>query len=359
MARKNMGKVKRYRRSFYTGPQRFKRAAAGVLVVALLFVAGWLIGPAVIDFGTSTWYKIKWGGADVSSSQPQITPVPEATQAPEPTAVPTVEPAVTLGEGQWAFVSITSVKDAQQAAATAGNLAAQGVKYAVLPLKDSQGYVYYQSGVEAAQSSISATTYDAAAAADALKAVGITPVGSICTFKDPLAPNANRSMAVLYQNTDYFWLDAARDAGGKPWLNPYSDEAAAYISALIAEARSMGYEQLLLSGVQFPGTAGRDKANFGETGGLDMSQRLAAVLAQWQQGGICWVEYPLEVAAAGADSPVTGAAPAQLGVQNLLLRADGDLDEEAEARLQATITAAKDGGVGNVAVVRGDQITLQ
>ena len=34
MARKNMGKVKRYRRSFYSGGQQVRRILAGVLALA-------------------------------------------------------------------------------------------------------------------------------------------------------------------------------------------------------------------------------------------------------------------------------------------------------------------------------------
>ena len=357
--RKNLGKVKRYRRSFYSGPQRAKRVVGGILLLAALFLAGWLIGPAVIDFGTSTWYRLKRGGDPPAASQPAETPAPGPAASPEPSPEPTPQPVQPAGEGGWAFVGITSVKNAETAAATAEQLAQRGVRYAVLPLKDSQGYVYYPSTVEAAQGGIAATTFDAAAAAAAMRAAGVTPVGAICAFRDPIAPNANRSMAVRYQDTDYFWLDAARDAGGKPWLNPYSDEAAGYIGALIAEARQLGYEQIWLSGVQFPGVSGRDRANFGDTGGLSMAERLRQVLAQWQEGGVCWVEYPAAVAAAGAESPVTGASPAELGVQNLVLRADASLGEEGAAQLAGAVEAAKAGGVANVAVVQGDTFTLQ
>lgn len=357
--RKNLGKVKRYRRSFYSGPQRAKRIAGGAVLLAALFLAGWLIGPAVIDFGTSTWYRLKRGGEPAPSSQPAETPAPQATASPEPTPQATPQPMQAVGEGGWAFVGITGVRDAAAAAATAQQLAQQGIKYAVLPLKDSQGYVYYPSGAPAAQGSIAATTFDAAAAAAALRDAGITPVASICAFRDPIAPNANRTMAMRYQDTDYFWLDAARDAGGKPWLNPYSEEAVGYIGALIAEARGMGYEQIWLTGVQFPGVAGRDKANFGDTGGLSMGERLAQVISTWQEGGVCWVEYPLEVAAAGAESQVLGASPAELGVKNLALRADTALSEEDSDRLAETVRAAKEGGVSNVAVVQGDTFALQ
>ena len=352
MAKKNLGKVKRYRRSFYSRGQQARRILGAVLALAALFAAGWLIGPAVIDFGTSTWYSLKEGGG-ASSGASQPASEPQATPAPEPTPAPALSPE----DGGWAFVSISGLSSAEQAAATAQSLAAEGMRYAVVPCKYSQGYVYYQSGAAAAQSSISATTFDAAAVA-ALKDAGLTPVAAICAFRDPLAPYADRSLAVRYQDTDYFWLDAAADAGGKPWLNPYSDAAVGYITALIDEVRAMGFEQVWLTGVQFPTTAGRDKANYGDTAGVSMGQRLAQVLSAWQAGGDCWVEYPLSEVLAGSDSQLLGASCAQLGVKNLAIRVDEAVTGEQQPLLDAAVAELKAGGVANIALVQGDSFTL-
>ena len=352
MAKKNLGKVKRYRRSFYSRGQQARRILGAVLALAALFAAGWLIGPAVIDFGTSTWYSLKEGGG-ASSGASQPASEPQATPAPEPTPAPALSPE----DGGWAFVSISGLSSAEQAAATAQSLAAEGMRYAVVPCKYSQGYVYYQSGAAAAQSSISATTFDAAAVA-ALKDAGLTPVAAICAFRDPLAPYADRSLAVRYQDTDYFWLDAAADAGGKPWLNPYSDAAVGYITALIDEVRAMGFEQVWLTGVQFPTTAGRDKANYGDTAGVSMGQRLAQVLSAWQAGGDCWVEYPLSEVLAGSDSQLLGASCAELGVKNLAIRVDEAVTGEQQPLLDAAVAELKAGGVANIALVQGDSFTL-
>ena len=165
-------------------------------------------------------------------------------------------------------------------------------------------------------------------------------------------------MAVRYQDTDYFWLDAAADAGGKPWLNPYSEGAAGYITALIDEVRAMGFEQVWLTGVQFPTTAGRDKASYGDTAGVSMGQRLAQLLAGWQAGGDCWVEYPLSEVLAGSESQLLGADCAALGVENLAIRIEEALTEEQQPLLDAAVTELKAGGVANIALVQGDSFTL-
>lgn len=369
MAKKNLGKVKRYNHSFYTGHHKTKRAAGIGVMLAVLFVLGWLAGPAVVDFGTRTWYEMKKAAqsraqAAQTPSGPESGPeepsIPESSsqlsETPQETPAPTKEPVQNTGEGGWAFVTVTAAKDAQQAAQTAEQLAEQGVKYAVLPFKDGQGHVYYASQVEAAQPAISSTTFDPAAAAQELRKKGITPVASISVFRDPAAALADREMAVRYQNSEYLWLDAARDQGGKPWLNPASAKAVQYNVDLIAEAKSLGYDQVWLAGLQFPPAAGRQKANFGDTGERSMSQILADDLALFSQQADCWVELPLSEAAKGEESPLLGAAPAALGIQRLVLHTDEAPDPE---QLTAVVQAAKDGGVSIVALLEGNEFQLQ
>ncbi len=360
MAKKNMGKVKHYSRSFYTGGQRAKQIAGTLVVLLVLFLVGWLAGPAVIDLGTSTWYKIKNGGSNEPKEPiPVSSTVPEETEQPQETPEPEQpEPVAAVpGEGGWAFVSVTAAQNGEQAAQTAAQLAQQGVKYAVFPFKDAQGYVYYQSRVETAKASVSSTTFDPAAAAAAFKEAGITPVASICTFKDPLAPAVNRNMAVKYQDQDYLWLDRARDKGGKPWLNPASPEAVAYIADLIEEATELGYPEVWLSNLEFPPETGRGKANFGP-GMKDrsMDKVLADALAVFSEKAVCWVEYPLNEVARGAENPKLGAEPAALGVQRLVLHTDEAPDAEL---LDTVIGAARAGGVETVALLEGDQVLLQ
>ena len=193
MAKKNLGKVKRYRRSFYTGRQRAARIIGGAVALVALFVAGWLVGPAVINFGTSTWYSIMRDDSEKtpastsqSVSQPESTGTESQSQAasePQPTAQPQAEDDMT--QGSWAFVDPASLTGADAAAQLASQLAGEGVRYAVVTLKDSTGSVYYASALEAAASSLSTTQIDGAAVASALKAEGIVPVAGVCAFQDP------------------------------------------------------------------------------------------------------------------------------------------------------------------------------
>lgn len=364
MAKKNLGKVKRYRRSFYTGRQRAARIIGGAVALVALFVAGWLVGPAVINFGTSTWYSIMRDDSEktpASTSQsvspPESTGTESQSQAasePQPTAQPQTEDDMT--QGSWAFVDPASLTGADAAAQLASQLAGEGVRYAVVTLKDSTGSVYYASALEAAASSLSTTQIDGAAVASALKAEGIVPVAGVCAFQDPLAASANREMAVKYQGTDYLWLDAAQDAGGKAWLNPYSSAAVEYIGGIIDEAKAMGFEQIWLTGVQLPTTAGRDKASYGDTAGVTEAQCLANALAAWQEKATCWVEYPLSVAS-GQETRLTGGTIDALGIENLAIQVSGELTEETQTQLDAAKAAAK--GCEYVGVRTGDVFAVE
>ena len=348
MAKKNLGKVKRYRRSFYSGRQRAARVAGGVIVLAALFAVGWLAAPAVVDWGTRTWYGMmrddpvtpsssQSAPASQSQSGDQTTEEPQATQQPQ--ARP--EPEMDMTQGTWAFPDPDDLTGADEAAQLAARLAEEGVRYAVIPLKDSAGNVYYSSALGTAASSLAENRMDAGAVAAALKEQGIVPVAGVCAFQDPLAAAANRDMAVKYKNGDYLWLDAAQNKGGKAWLNPYSAAAVEYIGGIIDEAVALGFEQVWLTGVQLPTVAGRDKATYGDTAGMTESRCLAVALADWQEKATCWVEYPLNVAS-GAETRLTGGTIDALGIENLAIRVDGELTEETQTQLDAAKALAKD-----------------
>ena len=334
MPRKNYGKVRRYRSSFYRSRAYWlRRGAVALVTLAVLFGLGWFIGPAVINFGTHTWYSLKNGGekgptgpaSSIAASQPQATPTPAPTPTPEPVKIDT--------DAGWSYVTLSSLAGEEQARATAAALKDQGVRYAVITLKDRQGYIYYPSAQPLAAGSIASTTLDAAAAVQVLKEEGITPVANLYMYQDPLAAytDTSRTAAIHYEDTDYFWLDAAAENGGRPWLNPYSDLAFDYLNGLLEEVKAMGFEQILLSAVQFPNGASA-RCGYGDTAGVEMPAQLAAIVARWQgwakeEEMLLWFEYTLQQAAANPEtgSPQLGGGTlAGLGLENVMITLPDD-----------------------------------
>lgn len=362
--KKNMGKVKHYRRSFYTGPQRVRRVIVMLLIVVLLFTLGWFIGPHVIDFGTRTWYSIKRGSETPAVSQSMSESQAESPESqPQPASQPESQPeppADAVISGKWAFVSLSGIDTAEKAAATAQQLAQEGVTYAVIPLKDEQGYIYYASALPAAAGSVAATTLDASAAAAAFRDAGLVPVAQLCAFQDPKSPYTDRSMGIHYQDSEYFWLDAASDAGGKPWLDPYAPTAQSFIEGLMNEVRAQGFEHILLTGVQYPPTA-NDNAGFQNAGGVIKTQQLASLIDTWQtkaeeNGGVLWIEYTLAQASGKQPNALGGGTLQDLGVRNLVVQLpQTDNPEEQQAQLDEVRAAAQQGGAEHVVLHQGAQ----
>lgn len=324
-------KIKRYKGAFDTRGHRVRRVLTAIVVIALLFVGGYFIARPLLDAGAHLWY-FGLGGAD-SSSQPQ--PSSSSPEAPQPTATPTPTPTPAPQEsGDWAIVTAPQMSTPEQAAATAQALAEKGVTHVVVQLKDSEGTVWYASAVESAARSLSETPIDAAAAAEAIRDAGMTPVAGVCAYRDPLAPYADKSMAVQYAGEEgVLWLDNSPANNGKPWLNPYSETARAYVQAIALETVELGFEQVLFTDMTLPDVRSTSSANFGNTTGLEpgalFTQTVEALqTALAEQNAVCWFAYPA-ASVSGEDLHLTGAPVSTFGMENLLVLLPDDAEDPA------------------------------
>lgn len=341
-------KIKRYKGSFDTRSFRRRRIIRWVVILLVLFAASYFLAPPILDAGSRLWYSVIRGqDIDGDQSQSQSQPLPasdsqsavEVTPSPEPTPEPTQK-------GDWRQVSLGELATPEQAAQTASQLAAEGVKYAVVTLKDSTGTVAYASQVPAAAGGISASPIDAAAAAKALSDAGVTPVACLWGYQDPVAARTDRTMAVSYGAEEgVLWLDNAADAGGNPWLNPYSEAANQYLEDLALEAASMGYEQVVFCGFHFPLVNSLSSASFGETGGKGQAQILSENIQRLEQAlaakdAECWFQYSA-AAVLGEDLRPAGVAVSGLGMERLVVQLPADTADPA-ATLAACAQAVPD-----------------
>ena len=363
--KKNLGKLKHYKRIFHTRDQIVHTALAWAAGIIAVFVVGYLAAPAVLDFGTHTWYTVVKGrDLDSPSSAAASEPTPAqsvpAESQPEATTAPTPVPKV--DQGSWAFASLSGFSSPEKMAETARQYQENGVHYVVIPLKDSTGYLYYPSTLPDASKSVAATTIDAAAAAAALREAGLEPVASLCAFQDPIAPYTNRDMGIHYQNTEYFWLDAEQEAGGKPWLDPWSEAAVNYVAGVISEVKAMGFNTILLSGVQYPSYATSSCGYAG--GGTATASHLAELLKSWNDtlsadGGTLWVQYPLAAVASADPVAALGGTYADLGVQRLMIAMPAEVPENQEELLTAAKAAAESAKTESVTVKTADSAVFQ
>lgn len=160
---------------------------------------------------------------------------------------------------------------------------------------------------------------DAANIAAILREEGIIPAAQLAAFTDPVSVYTDRSMGVHYDGNS-LWLDNVSAAkGGKAWMNPFAASAVQYVGDLIEEVQGMGYEQVVLTGVQFPNIITR-KQDFGASGGKSREGRaaqLTADIAAWQTrfaGSVTlWVSYPDALCTAATDA--LGTIGTSLGME--------------------------------------------
>lgn len=346
MAKKSR-KIKHYKRSFsgagsHSG--QIRRVAGWALAILILFGLGWLVAKPGIDLASGLWYSYK---------NKEETP-PASSQASEPTSLPedtvTGDPAAVEQESVsgWAVVSMTAVATPEKAAETAAQLAEKGIKAALITLKDETGAVYYRSGVALAQSAVADTAFDGAAVAKAFADAGVTPIAGLWAFRDAMAPYADRTAAVKYQDTDYNWLDNSKELGGKPWLNPNSPAAQSYIKDLIQEVGGMGYQKTVVFGLQFPTGFSLESCGYGS---LSKSKNalLTEIGKQYEAIKETEVWFCFDQAALAGDNVTAyGASPAEFGLGRILVRGQTTSSTNAEGEQQVTLPATDTVALGTL-----------
>ena len=131
---------------------------------------------------------------------------------------------------------------------------------------------------------------------------------------------------------DGLWLDAQKD--GNAWLNPYSAAAVEYVGDLVAEVQGMGFEQVVLTNVQFPKLS--RKQDYGETSGVSRADQLKADIAALQSrfaGSMTlWFSYTLDQC--NTNSVSLDVPAVTLGMDNLLVTADKAVDADSRTALE-------------------------
>lgn len=333
MAKYKRQKVKRYHRSFYSRGARIKRGVGILVLVLVVLGAAWLAAPHVLDWATHTWYTVV-KNRDLeaeSASRAAASSEAAASAAAEEAASSQPEPEQPKGlDGSWAAVDVSALADDASIRAAAQQLKAQGADYGLVTLKTPDGSICYASQVPAAAQSIAGTTVDPARIAAIFREEGVIPVAQLAAFKDPISSRTDRSMAIHYG--DGLWLDAQKD--GNAWLNPYSAAAVEYVGDLVAEVQGMGFEQVVLTNVQFPKLS--RKQDYGETSGVSRADQLKADIAALQSrfaGSMTlWFSYTLDQC--NTNSVSLDVPAVTLGMDNLLVTADKAVDADSRTALE-------------------------
>ena len=349
---KRRQKVKRYHRSFYSRSTRIRRGIGIAVLVAVVLGAAWLAAPHVLDWATHTWYTVvknrdlEAESASRAAASSEAAASSAAQAASSAAASEPEEPELdgkAITGGSWAEVDVSTLTDDAAIRAAAQQLKAQGAKYGLVTLKDANGVIYYASGAAAAAGSVTAAPVNPARIAAIFREEGIIPAAQLAAFKDPVSPRTDPSMAIHY-NGDALWLDAQKN--GNPWLNPYSEAAVEYVGDLVEELHGMGFEQVVLTNVQFPKLS--KKQDYGTTNGVSRADQLRADIAALQDrfaGSVTlWFSYTLDQC--NTSSVALDVPAVTLGMENLLVTADS-MDDAAREQLQQS---AAENGVQHLVV---------
>jgi hypothetical protein len=174
-------------------------------------------------------------------------PITEATTSPVPTVI--------NAEQYRAYtLEPLDISDVQTVKAALKRVPADlDIKYIEVPLKISGGEIYYATNNYYANSSgIVRSTSKLSDIVSAIASAGYKPVATVSTFYDNVVPNYFRDMSYLTVEDGSQWIDNSVEAGGKPWMNPFSQGAVNYNNDIVEEVSEAGFDKVVCYDFIFP-----------------------------------------------------------------------------------------------------------
>ena len=252
MARRR--KIRRDRHNF----SRRRRVSFPWKGVGAALVLAILCGLGVL---TAKWIGSGLSRQSTAQDAKTTTTATVAVSTAAPTTTTTVAPTAqvpSLKDVHGCYLPTSTLLDKTAREARVKTAVEQGLNAVIFDLKNAEGTVYYASKTAGAKKA--KCVAKKALSADDLKAFvafcekeGVLAIPRLCCFEDPTAAYEMDDARVLYaQDASFIWLDNTKAHGGKPWLNPYSPEAHAYLQGYVTELVGLGLKNVMLTGVQFP-----------------------------------------------------------------------------------------------------------
>ena len=232
------------------------RTALHVLLFALLFCTVAAAAFCAVDL------SLKISGRPIDT-QPEITAVSGESG----------ETATLLTDGnelQALCLPPQTIRDRAAVKASIRQLKRRNCNSVILDFKTQDGRLLYASLQQPALLA-GCSMFSNETVRNAIKQyqnASITVLARVYCFEDPTVAALDPAYAVTYMNTQVLWRDKKEEDGGKPWLNPYSSEARAYLLGVLKELSAFNLGGVILESVCFPGGENLSSAFFaGERGG--------------------------------------------------------------------------------------------
>lgn len=177
-----------------------------------------------------------------------------------------VPPAVGAEEFCAYTLSPMDISDPQSIKAALKRVPAdQDIKYIEVPLKVSGGEIYYGTNNYYANSAGIVQSYTRLSdIVSAISSAGYKPVASVSIFYDNIIPDYFRDMSYLTVDDGSQWIDNDIEAGGKPWMNPFSQSSVSYNNDIVEEIAGAGFDKVVCSDIVFPDFRPSDVEYLGE-----------------------------------------------------------------------------------------------
>ena len=129
----------------------------------------------------------------------------------------------------------------------------ESIEFVEVPLKVGGGDIYYASNNYYATSAGLVRSYIRLKdIVSTISDAGYKPVALVSTFNDNTLPKYFRDMSYITVDDGSQWIDNTVEAGGKPWMNPFSETAVSYNSDIVEEISSAGFDKVVCYDFIFP-----------------------------------------------------------------------------------------------------------
>lgn len=334
-------KIKRYKNSMGKkgiSSEKAKKIILLLLCAVLIVGMGYFLGRPVVSFlsnigksgGSSS--QITASSENISQSVPNSSSISSFVSSSQ-ISDDSMQSNVAVKNRVYYYVSANMLSSETGIDNVIKQMKDKGANYCVFDLKDSSGYVLFNSENEYAKKLLSKTIIDLDMVVEKFSANGIVPVARIYTFMDQMISTVERSTAVMYDGTDTRWLDSSAALGGKAWANPASKIMQDYIISLTDEILAHGIKEIIFAGFQTPTGYSLDKRDFGVSEKqllADMKNLITTLKSKISaKGGYSAWQFEYSAVAEGGSYAQYIVHPYQLGTENIILTAKGsDIDTD-------------------------------
>lgn len=245
-------KIHRNRRRFHRRRSQFPWRILLSVIVLLALVAGGIFAAK----GITAWKHNKKNTSTATKKTQAVVTNASVTTATT-TAVP-VKPIFDVTKIKAFVMKTENFQDQAKREYEIKMAAKTGMNAVLVDIKDETGVLYYASSSKDAKAnnaidSKALSKEDLKNFVDFCEKQNVAFIPRLHCFKDRTAPSHMTEARIQLQGEPkYLWLDNTAARGGKPWLNPYSPEAHAYLQSFVKELSDLGCKAICLDSVQFP-----------------------------------------------------------------------------------------------------------